>query len=311
MEFRAIGSPSEMRRVCMIYYIVPIFRIQKNTATQIPVKDDGFGTEFNLRDFFADNLVRLLGITFLEKEYSTTDGRIDTLGLDENNSPVIIEYKKKENDDVLSQGLFYFDWLVKNKKHFELLVGSKLGKDIQVNWDQPRVILIAQGFNRYIIAAVRQLRNIELKTYTYYNSDILHVENIYSPHHVKLTKKEEPKEEIPEYDLDYHLKSTSKEIQDKFNQLREMILDLPEVEERLAQKSGITYRTTKSFVRFEFRPSWIQVLLRDPKYQLDSKNLVRDVTTHEWGYKGMVKFNSDITVDDMFSLVKQSYESTL
>jgi len=93
-----------------------IFKIDSKRAQQLSLKKDGFGNEFNLRDFFAENLGEILGVRFLEKEYQTTDGRIDTLGIDENNSPVIIEYKWRENEEVLSQGLFYLDWLLKKQK---------------------------------------------------------------------------------------------------------------------------------------------------------------------------------------------------
>jgi len=117
---------------------MPIFKIDKTKALQIALKEDGFGNESELRDFFAENLDEILGARFLEKEYPTTDGRIDTLGIDENNSPVIIEYKWKENEEILSQGLFYFNWLMKNKPHFELLVDKKLGgKTIEECLDTP------------------------------------------------------------------------------------------------------------------------------------------------------------------------------
>src|SRR4030043_1678695 len=129
---------------------MPIFKIDKTKASRVVLKGDGFGDETKLRDFFAENLEEILGVRFLEKEYPTTDGRIDTLGIDENNSPVIIEYKWKENEEILAQGLFYFNWLMKNKRHFELLVDKKLGEKTEINWEQPRVILIAQGFSRYI-----------------------------------------------------------------------------------------------------------------------------------------------------------------
>ena len=32
-------------------------------------------------------------------------------GIDENCSPVIIEYKRALNENVINQGLFYLDWL--------------------------------------------------------------------------------------------------------------------------------------------------------------------------------------------------------
>jgi predicted transport protein len=288
-----------------------IFRIQQNKVTQCSIKEDGFGDEFALRDFFAANLDDLLGIKFIAKEYPILEGRIDTLGLDENNSPVIIEYKWKENEEIFAQGLFYYNWLIKNKKHFELLVENKLGKGIKVNWEQPRVILIARGFGRYTIGAVQQEKHIELITYSYYQPDILHLENIYTPTEVKLPKKQAETEDTTEYNLDYHLNITSDEMRKKFSSLRSRILELPEIEEKTQQKSGITYKTTKSVVRFEFRPTWIQVLLRDPSYPQDTRNLLKDVTTHEWGYKGMFKFTPVTDSDYLFELIRQSYESTL
>ncbi len=56
-------------------------------------------------------------------------GRIDSLGLDENGSPVILEYKRSVNENVINQGLFYLDWLLDHKAEFELLVMKKLGPE--------------------------------------------------------------------------------------------------------------------------------------------------------------------------------------
>ncbi|HEY4498684.1 MAG TPA: endonuclease NucS domain-containing protein [Candidatus Paceibacterota bacterium] len=290
-----------------------IFKIDSKNAHQLGLKKDGFGNEFNLRDFFAENLEEVLGVRFLEKEYQTTDGRIDTLGIDENNSPVIIEYKWRENQEVFSQGLFYLDWLVKNKKHFDLLVKSKLGEDTEVNWEQPRVILIAQGFSRYIQAAAQRVENVELMTYSLYEGNILNLESEYSPlpENYHSEKKTVAHVEDVEYDLNYHLNIASSEMQGTFQVLRERLLQLPSVEEVAGQKSGITYRTTKSFTRLEFRKTWIQLLLRDPSYEIDSKGIVKDVTTNRWGYKGMVKFTPESDIEYIFDLVKASYESTL
>lgn len=286
-----------------------IFRIDKKKLSRCSIKEDGFGDEFALRDFFADNLEELLGIRFIEKEYPISEGRIDTLGLDENNSPVIIEYKWKENEEVLAQGLFYYNWLKNNKKHFELLVENKLGEKNKVNWEQARIVLIAQGFGRYIQGAVQQEKNIELITYHHYQPNILQLERV-SKEKKKVNRKTGIKDST-RYDLDYHLQKTDIKIKKKFQTLREKILQLSDVEEKSEQKSGITYRTTKSFVRFEFRPTWIQVLLRESSYSSDSKKLVRDVTSHEWGYKGLVKFTADSDIEYLFDLIEDSYESTL
>ena len=290
---------------------MPIFKITDKKVIKYNINENGFGDEFSLRDLFAENLGELLGIKFIDKEYQILEGRIDTLGLDENNSPVIIEYKWKENEEILSQGLFYYNWLLKNKKHFELLVENRLGKEIKVNWEQPRVILVAKGFSRYIIGAVQQEQNIELVAYSYYQPDILHIENIYTPQGTRPSKKQKDIGTSPEYNLNYHLNFTSDKMKKLFNIIRLKILELPEAKEKAEQKTGITYRTTKSFVRFEFRPTWIQVLLRDPQYKIDTLHLVKDVTSNEWGYKGTVKFLDDSDIGYIFDLIKKSQEETL
>ena len=75
-------------------------------ATQSPQ------VEKSLQNLFEKNLEALLGVRFLATEFSTGPvhgGRIDTLGIDEDGSPVIIEYKRSTNENVINQGLFYLD----------------------------------------------------------------------------------------------------------------------------------------------------------------------------------------------------------
>lgn len=53
------------------------------------------------------NIEVLLGVRFLSSEYdtgSTHKGHIDSLGLDENNCPVIIEYKRDQSSILINQG---------------------------------------------------------------------------------------------------------------------------------------------------------------------------------------------------------------
>lgn len=161
-----------------------------------------------------------------------------------------------------------------------------------------------------MLGAVQQGKNIVLKTYTYYEPDILQIENIYNPAEIKTNRKVNKKQEIGEYNLEYHLKITSPEMQKVANILRSKILELPDVKENFG-KSGIYYRTTKSFARLEFRPTWIQLLIRNSYYKGDIIKLVKDVTSNEWGYKGMIQFTPDSDIDYIFNLVKQSYESTI
>ena len=112
------------------------------------------------------------------------------------------------------------------------------------------------------------------------------------------------------YDINHHLNKSNPEIKEIFYKLQEKIKTLPSIDEIIDQKVGITYRTTKSFTRFEFGKSYIDVLLREEKYD-DPKKLVKDITSFKWGYKGRVKIDSVSKVADVFNLIKQSYEQTL
>jgi len=291
---------------------MPIFQIKNKRVAQVLFNLNYFDNEAALRDFFVDNLEDLLGMRFLAKEYPTTDGRIDTLAIDETDAPVIIEYKWGQNDAILTQGLFYFNWLRKNKKHFDLLVADKLGKDIKVNWGNPRIILISQGFDNRTISAVQEFENVELIKYTPYKQDILYLEMVYSPNKSQSWENKTQKQiGIGEsYDVNYHLNKSNPEIKEIFYRLQEKIKSLPSVDEISDQKIGITYRTTKSFTRFEFGKSYIDVLVRESNYN-DPKKLVNDISSFKWGYKGKAKIKTMGEVEDVFDLIKQSYEQTL
>src|SRR3989344_2456437 len=290
---------------------MPIFQIKNKKAAQVSFDLNYFNNEAALRDFFADNLEDLLGMRFLVKEYPTTDGRIDTLAIDETNAPVIIEYKWGQNDAIFTQGLFYFNWLRKNKKHFDLLAADQLGKDVKVNWSSPRVVLVSQGFDNRTIIAVQEVDYVELIKYTPYKQDILYLETVYSPNKTQTLKERVKTQTVETYDINYHLNATIPQMQKIAQELIDKIKGLPSVEEKTGQKTGITYKTTKSFARFEFRKSWIQLLLRAPSYPEDTKGIVKDITSNEWGYLGMIKLVPESDVNYIFSLIKASYNSTL
>jgi predicted transport protein len=135
--------------------------------------------ERSLQTLFENSLDRLLGIRFLASEHRTTNGRIDTLGMDENFCPVIIEYKRASNENVINQGLFYLDWLMDHRRDFEWTVMERYGKaDAEkVEWSAPRLICVAGDFTRYDEHAVKQMsRNIELIRYRRFGDDLLLLE---------------------------------------------------------------------------------------------------------------------------------------
>src|SRR5438477_373385 len=110
---------------------IKLFQLEGASVTEL--HGSSVAVEKSLQALIERHLDAFLGVRLLASEYSTGKthaGRIDTLGVDENFSPVIIEYKRATNENVVSQGLFYLDWLLDHKGEFALLAMKVLGKDI-------------------------------------------------------------------------------------------------------------------------------------------------------------------------------------
>lgn len=156
---------------------IKVFRIGAGSATEL--KGQSVALEKSLQNLIEANLETLLGVRFLASEYSTGKthgGRIDTLGIDENRRPVIIEYKRSTNENVINQGLFYLDWLMDHKAEFVLRVIDKYGREEadKIEWSSPRLLCIAGDFKKYDEHAVQQInRNIELIRYKKFDDLLL------------------------------------------------------------------------------------------------------------------------------------------
>lgn len=159
---------------------IQLFRLAGNDAVELPGR--AATVEKHLQSLIESQMPTFLGVRFLASEYATGRthrGRIDSLGLDENGSPVIIEYKRHSNENVINQGLFYLDWLLDHQAEFRLLVMDKLGQDIarDIDWAGTRLLCIAADFTRYDEHAVQQIpRNVELIRYKLFGDDLLLLE---------------------------------------------------------------------------------------------------------------------------------------
>jgi len=156
---------------------IKLFRITPSGVVELP--GQSVALEKSMQARMEKNLDALLGVRFLASEYATSkshSGRIDTLGIDENNLPVIIEYKRATNENVINQGLFYLDWLLEHRADFQLLVQKILGYEAAdaIDWSGPRLLCIAGDFTKYDSYAVQQInRNIELIRYRFYGGELL------------------------------------------------------------------------------------------------------------------------------------------
>ncbi|MFJ5721023.1 DUF5655 domain-containing protein [Streptomyces sp. NPDC093149] len=135
--------------------------------------------EVELQRRVEAGLEQMLGIRFVASEYVTGpwhQGRIDTLGLDENGSPVVIEFKKGSNSGVLSQAVSYLSWLDSARHEFEALVRKVLGVETveSIDWRRPRMVCIAAGFSHHDRVAVQRLpERIDLVRYRVFEGGLL------------------------------------------------------------------------------------------------------------------------------------------
>lgn len=161
-----------------------LFHTTKSGMTEVTPHLAEFEAE--VQSLVEAHMETLLGVRFLASEYSTGPfhrGRIDSLGLDENGSPVIVETKLGTDPGVIHQGLFYLSWLMDHRAEFEHLVRDRIGATAasQVLWSGPRLICIAGDFTRYDVHAVREhRRSIDLVRYRLFGSDLLGLETVAS-----------------------------------------------------------------------------------------------------------------------------------
>jgi predicted transport protein len=296
-----------------------LFRIQDGTAAEL----DGSAAalEKSLQKLIERNLEQLLGVRFLASEYSTGQkhaGRIDTLGIDENGSPVIIEYKRATNENVINQGLFYLDWLMDHQAEFKLLVMETLDQTAaeEIEWGSPRLLCIAGDFTRYDEHAVQQMhRNIELIRYRRFTEDLLLLELVNAAS-VEVPAGTSKGARVPSSTyktITQVLEELPPELADLYEELRAFLLALGDDVIEKTLKLYVAFRRLRNFACVEVRSSrgaLIVFLKVDPdSVELDD-GFTRDV--REIGHYGTGDLEVVITDRDDLErakpLILRSYE---
>ena len=108
-----------------------------------------FKDELELHKLIDRNLQEIFGIRFIKDEHITDKhGRIETIGLDESNRPVIIEYKKVKEKWQLVQANRYRIWVEQNHASFELLARNNLGNKLgPIDFTNVRIICLAKEYS--------------------------------------------------------------------------------------------------------------------------------------------------------------------
>jgi len=303
---------------------IKLFRIGQGSVSELAGTTDTI--EKSVQTLFEQNLEALLGVRFLASEFTTTHGgRIDTLGLDENGCPVILEYKRASNENVINQGLFYLDWLMDHRKDFQWLVLDKLGKTAAeaVDWLAPRLICIAGDFNRYDDHAVKQIqRNIELIRYRRFGPDLLMLDLVAATAVKGGISDAKPilSGEVAATPNKYKtigtvLTELDAGMVDRFEALKAFLLALGDDVQETTLRFYIAFKRIKNFACVEFRPTSSKILLFvkvDPATVTLEPGFTRDVS--EVGHFGTGDLEITLTkpedLEKAMALIKRSYEDS-
>lgn len=236
---------------------IKLFHLTNNRAEELTGRT--VTIERSLQTLMEANLETLLGVRFLKSEYSTGtrhNGRIDTLGIDENNSPVIIEYKRATNENVINQGLYYLDWLMDHQTDFMVLVDHHLGKEVadSIDWSAPRLLCIAGGFTKYDIHAVNQIdRNIALYMYKKYGEDLLLLDlvNATSSASSEGRSKISSLEQKNHKSVTHALEQASTALKDRYEQLKSFLIALGDDVQIDVLKYYVAFKRIKNFACIE------------------------------------------------------------
>lgn len=218
--------------------------------------------EKKLQTMIENHLETFLGVKFLASEYITGrrhGGRIDTLGIDENNVPVIIEYKRTTNENVINQGLFYLDWLLDHKGEFQMKVMQQLGRTVSedIDWSNPRLVCIAGNFTKYDEHAVQLIdRNIELYRYSYYDNRYLLLElvNVNTPQVKPVVQSTSHHKASHKSLFLINVELASDELTQLYDGLYNYVMSLGDDVQFKAQKFYGAFKRIKNFVCVEMLP---------------------------------------------------------
>jgi len=279
---------------------IQLFRLSNGSASELPSR--AATLERHLQSLIEAQMPTFLGVRFLASEYATGKthkGRIDSLGLDENGCPVIIEYKRHSNENVINQGLFYLDWLLDHQAEFRWLVMEKLGKDVaeQIEWAGTRLLCIAADFTRYDQHAVQQIpRNIELIRYKLFGDDLLLLElvnaqsvpdaTVVKPAPAEVsTEPDKPKPASKDKSLEEQLALATPEIRELYSQTTSFLTALGDDVQEKRLKLYTAFRRLKNFACVIAYPNRLLITLKlDPASVALEEGFSRDVSqVGHWG----------------------------
>jgi predicted transport protein len=304
---------------------MPLFTVSKDRLA--PVSRINFPSEKSLQELIEENLDTVFKCRRIATEFPTGArhaGRIDTLGLSEDNNPVIIEYKKVESSQLITQSLFYLDWILDHQGDFQVAAQKALGPKIEVDWSDVRVICISPNYSKYDLHAASVLREkLELWVYRLYSNNVLSLEQVLQDEEDGASRAESPPGKsavmvaagkkaaitraTASYTFDQHVAGKPPAIRDLFLAVNDFVTGLDSLIEVAPKKLYVAYRVSQNILCMEVQQKKILLYLKlDPKKVSGPKGISRDAS--EIGHFGTGDLEITVSTPAHLELAKPFIE---
>jgi predicted transport protein len=222
----------------------------------------------------------------------------------------------------MDQGQTYLNLVLDHKADVLLEYITKTGKTIDkknVDWGQTRVMFIGPKFSTYQKRALSPNLPFELWEVGIYEGGLIEYDQI-NP--IGGDKKFEKKssssltgtaaKEIVTYTVEDHLRKSSKNIQDLFQELREQIFGLDSKVQEKPVGNYIGYKISwYNFVAIHFFKEKLRITVRKEVINDKEKRFTKIPASYAWGKTPLwwVEISNPKDLNYVFPIVKESYDA--
>lgn len=292
-----------------------LFELKNKKISRINEKK--FNNESEMQNLCEINLNELLGLSFIDSQFTVAKYRFDTLAFDFiNKSFVIIEYKNSINSSIVDQGIAYLNTLINNKAEFVLAFNKKFKKDnnkSEFAWENTKVIFIAPEYTKYQKDSIENLP-IQLFKISKYNG-LICFEKISSNNLSKSSNRNSINynlsDEIKVYDEKAVFSKIKKDnISDIYHDIDEYILSFSNINTEMKKLYKVYKISNKIFLSLEPYPG-VLYLYFNSKYNLmkkyDKKSIGENVS--KIGHHSVGDYRIKIKDDSSIGYIKDLIKS--
>ncbi|PZM85735.1 hypothetical protein DLH72_01560 [Candidatus Gracilibacteria bacterium] len=297
---------------------------ENNSQNLEEISNLGFFLEKDMQCLTEKNLEKVFYLEFISTEFQIGDLRVDTLAFDnENNSFVIIEYKRGNSYSVVDQAMSYLALMLNNKSDFTQELCRKRQKFIDsknIDWSQSRIIIIADNFNKYQKESINfkdlPIELFEMKKFE--NNLIIFnpVKSKNSTESIKQITKFETKEfekvkELKPYTEEDLTKKCNQNILEIYEELKEFILGLDDEIVIIPKKYYLAFKKNgKNYFDIEIQKTGLRLFFNLKKGELQDNPILRDVSNIGKGGNGdyEIKIVNKNIIFEAKDYIKQTYK---